>query len=274
MKLGVRTPLQGNTLRERAKLIHQVGFDGIELGPEELKTTTDEILTQIKGTNITISAIVGSSDILNPDRNIRKRSIELDRERLQMAAELGASGVIKVPVFGPSQFPDASPVISSYELERKLLIAGLKELADDTERNGVPILIEPLNRYETHFINRVNQAVDIIREIGKGQFKVIPDFFHMNIEEKSINDALKEGGNLLGYVHLADSNRLQPGEGHTDFWNGLATLKSIGYDGWLTIESMVNYRWLANGNSAKGDVEKALKSAGDLVKRLWNKASK
>lgn len=260
MKLGVRGPTQGATLRERALFAHRAGFDGLELGPEHLNVTVDQILAQLDGTDITISAIVGSLELLNPDIDARRRAIQLDRDRLRMAEELGANGVIEVPVFGPSRFPDASPVFSSYELERRILISGLRELADVTERTGTPILIEPLNRYETHFINRIEQATDIIVEVGKGQFKILADFFHMNIEERSIDTAIRGGGNLLGYVHLADTNRLQPGAGHMDFRKGFTALRSIGYDGWLTVESGVE----------EGEGERALKQSVELIRKLWS----
>jgi sugar phosphate isomerase/epimerase len=236
----------------------RTGFYGIELGPEHLNATVDELRSQIRGTGVIVSAIVGSLELLNADSSIRKRAIQLDRERLRMAVDLGASGVIEVPVFGASRFPDTSPVISVYELERKLLIAGLKELAGDAERVDVPILLEPLNRYETHFLNRIGQAKDIIGELDSERFRILADFFHMNIEEEFIGSALIEGGTLIGYIHLADTNRLQPGAGHMDFGEGFTALRSIGYDGWLTVES-----------GAKGEMEGAIRQAAELVRKLW-----
>jgi sugar phosphate isomerase/epimerase len=177
-----------------------------------------------------------------------------------MAAKLGASGVIEVPVFGSPQFPDVSPVMSIYHLSKQLLVAGLKELMSQTEQTGVPILIEPLNRYETHFINRVEQAVEICRDVGTpDNIRILADFFHMSIEELDIASALMTGGKYIGYIHLADSNRLEPGAGHTDFASGIAALKAIGYDGWLTIES-----------GASTEAEDALRRANDFIRCLWD----
>ena len=179
MKLGVRGPIPGSTIRERVEVLKRTNFDGIELGAEFLNTTSDDILQQLDGTGIIISAIVGSIGLLSPNKQARKEAVELDKKRLTMAAKLGASGVIEVPVFGSPQFPDVSPVMSIYHLEKQLLVAGLKELISQTEQTGVPILIEPLNRYETHFINRVEQAVEICREVGTpDNIRILADFFH------------------------------------------------------------------------------------------------
>ncbi|MBS7634552.1 sugar phosphate isomerase/epimerase [Candidatus Bathyarchaeota archaeon] len=263
MKIGIRWPLKGKNLRERAEFAHKVGFDGIELGPEYLSATTSEqILKQIEGTNLSVSAIVGSLDLLNPDPNMRKNAIEIDQRRILIAAELGASGVIEVPVFGPPRFPNVPEVISIYDLERKLLVHALKKLAKSTEQTGVSIFLEPLNRYETHFLNRISQAIEIIKEVGAGQIMILADFFHMNIEEESIERSLKEAREFLGYIHLADSNRLPPGTGHIDFQKAFKALKTIGYDGWLTFEC-----------EAKGDVEKDMKDARYFLKNLWSKVN-
>lgn len=260
MKLGVRGPIPGKTLREKAEALKRTGFEGIELGPEFLNTTLEDILQQLDGPGISISAIVGSIGLLSTNVGARRDAVELDKKRLDMASKLGASGVIEVPIFGSPEFPDPSPVMTIYELESRLLIAGLKELVGKIEQTGIPIILEPLNRYETHFIKRVEQAVEICKEVGSPDtIRILADFFHMSIEEADIADALKKGDKYIGYIHLADSNRLEPGAGHTDFAPGFAALKSIGYDGWLTIES-----------GASTEPEDALKRANKFIKTLWD----
>jgi sugar phosphate isomerase/epimerase len=83
----------------------------------------------------------------------------------------------------------------------------------------------------------------------------------MQIEERVIADALRKEGQYIGYIHLADSNRLQPGAGHTDFRAGFDALKSVGYDGWLTIESGMS-----------GEPEECLRKAGEFIRVLWDTA--
>jgi sugar phosphate isomerase/epimerase len=87
------------------------------------------------------------------------------------------------------------------------------------------------------------------------------DFFHMNIEEIDMGQAIEETAEYLGYVHLADSNRYQPGAGHLDFQPGLAALKRIGYDGFMTLECRVLGK----------DKGKALAESAQLVRNLWDK---
>jgi len=136
----------------------------------------------------------------------------------------------------------------------------LKELVGKIEQTGVPIILEPLNRYETHFLRRVEQALEICKEVGSSStIRILADFFHMSIEEADIADSLKKGGKYIGYIHLADSNRLEPGAGHTNFAPGFAALKTIGYDGWLTIES-----------GASTETEDALRRANKFIKSLWD----
>jgi sugar phosphate isomerase/epimerase len=64
----------------------------------------------------------------------------------------------------------------------------------------------------------------------------MPDVFHMNIEDVSITGSLEKAGALVGYMHFADSNRWAPGQGHLDFPAILASLKRIGYEGYVTVE--------------------------------------
>ena len=127
---------------------------------------------------------------------------------------------------------------------------------------GLDLLLEPLNRYETHFLNRVDQAFDIVHRAGSPAVKIMPDFFHMNIEETSFAEALHSGGEHIGYVHVADSSRKQPGTGHTDFRSGFRALREIGYDGHLVLEC-----------GFEGDLEEALPGAIDLVREWWAEAA-
>jgi sugar phosphate isomerase/epimerase len=100
----------------------------------------------------------------------------------------------------------------------------------------VAVLLEPLNRYEDHMVNRVSQAAEICRAVGLEAAKVMADSFHMNIEEDDLADALRDGGELIGHVHIADSSRLQPGTGHLNWQGVMGVLHGIRYDGWLAME--------------------------------------
>ena len=97
-------------------------------------------------------------------------------------------------------------------------------------------MIEPINRYESNVINRLDQGLELIHTIDSEHIKLLPDTYHMNIEEQSIEKSLIEAGSCIDYVHFADNNRMAPGWGHIDFSKILATLKEIAYAGPIGVE--------------------------------------
>ena len=93
------------------------------------------------------------------------------------------------------------------------------------------VLVEPINRYETDFVNRCEEGLELLDEVGGDGVKLLLDTFHMNIEERDLPDAIALAGDRLGYVHMVDSNRHAPGLGHVDFDGVLAALAQIDYRG-------------------------------------------
>ena len=252
---GVRGPLPKAGLRERAQLVKAAGYDGIELGAEWLKQSVDSIRKELDGT-VPVSAIVGSIQLLDPDAAKRAEAVQLDRERLRMAKELGASCVIEVPVFGANKFSDTAT-------EDRLLVEGLKQLRDDVQRTGVTLLLEPLTKKETHFMNLQSHGARIIQSVGAASgFKLLSDFYHMQMEEQDIGKTLTEFGGYTGYVHLADgAKRTEPGSLPFDYRPGFRALKKHGYRGWLTVES-----------GATDNPEAALRRALKYLRRQWAEA--
>lgn len=262
VRFGVRTPFPKVSLRERAMLVRRLGYDGIELGPEWLNQPVESIQEQLAGTGAAVSAIVGSIELLDTDPQKRAEAVELDRRRLRMAKELGADCVIEVPVFGPTRFQDLSPLMTPRQIEEKLLVAGLKQLAADVERTGITLLLEPCNRKETHFMNRQSQAAEIIEAVGAPGFRTLSDFYHMQLEETDIGDTLSRYGRYTAYVHLADGEkRTEPGSLPFDYRPGFRALKQWGFAGWLTVES-----------GATDNPEAALGRALIYLKRQWSEA--
>jgi sugar phosphate isomerase/epimerase len=109
-----------------------------------------------------------------------------------------------------------------------VLVEGLTELGEHAAREGVFVLLEPLNRFEDHMVNRLDQAVELCRTVGLDSVRVMGDLFHMNIEEPDIAESIRSSGPYLVHAHLADSNRLQPGTGHTDFASAFVAFREIG----------------------------------------------
>ncbi|MCJ7501529.1 MAG: sugar phosphate isomerase/epimerase [Acidobacteriia bacterium] len=262
VRFGVRGPLRERTIRERALLLQRLGYQGIELGDEFVNRSAESIQAELAGTGIAVSAITGSLQLLDTDPRVRARAIELDRQRLEMARALGASGLIEVPVFGPNRFQDLSPVMTPREIEDRLLVAALKQLAADVARTGVNLLIEPLTKKETHYMNLQEHGVEIIKAVGAPGFKLLSDFYHMQMEEKDIAVTLTACGAYTGYVHLADGvKRTEPGSLPFDYRPGFRALKKAGFSGWLTVES-----------GATDNPTAALTRALKYIQPQWNEA--
>ena len=117
-----------------------------------------------------------------------------------------------------------------------VFIDSLGKILPVAERCGVAVVIEPVNRYEINFINSVASCGALLEQIPSPAVGIMPDVFHMNIEDAQIGQALVEHAAKIKYVHLADSNRQAPGWGHLDFDEVFDALKTGGYDGWVSIE--------------------------------------
>jgi len=262
MKLAFREELTpGASLRAQLAWLEQLGIDGIELSGASLDLPSDELRRIFADSPVEVANVAASIDLLHPDPRLRDQAIELTRRRLHLAGLLEAkAGVLVVPQFGQPRLPDLSPLKTAIELEAELLVLQLQGLVPAAREAGVPIFLEPLNRYEAHLVNRLEQGVAFAEQVGP-EIGVMADFFHMNIEEVDIAESIRRAGRHVVYVHVADSNRLQPGRGHLDFRPGFASLKEIGYDGYIGIECRV-----------AGDLASGLAESSLLLHGLWDAA--
>ncbi len=240
MKLAAQEGVvPGEGLGAKLRLLEELGVEGIELSSHELFERLPEIKRELSHSPVKVCAICpGARDVLiAAEKEERARRIEGLKALLRAAGELGAPGVIVVPVFGRPAFPDLRPWKSDVDLEREYFLHVLgEEILPVAAREGTAIFLEPLNRYETHLLNRLEQAVEYCRRLDGGSVKVMADLFHMAIEEANLERAIEEAGTWIGHVHLADSNRRLPGEGHTDFAAPFRALKRNGYTGYLSLE--------------------------------------
>jgi len=147
------------------------------------------------------------------------------------AAEVGAPTIIVAPTACMKLQP-----LADREDERKWAVEGLREAGAYAAERDVDLTLECWNRYETYWLNRLDQGVELWEEVGLDRGGVMGDTFHMNIEEDSIAEAIRRTGPTLNHVHLADSNRAAPGEGHIDFVPVLEALRDVDYGGYLSFE--------------------------------------
>jgi sugar phosphate isomerase/epimerase len=164
MKLALREEMsRGRTLAERLSWL-----DGIEL-TTSVDVPPGELGKIFADSPVGAANVPGSGALLDPDPAERAAAKDLMRGRLELAATLGAEGVLTVPQFGSAPgLPDLSPYRSADELERELFAEQLEELAPVARNAGVPIFLEPLNRYEQHLVNRLEQGVEFAERAGGG----------------------------------------------------------------------------------------------------------
>ncbi|MBA2278211.1 MAG: sugar phosphate isomerase/epimerase [Chloroflexia bacterium] len=240
MKLALREEMTpGETLPERLAWLERLGFDGIELTGPSLELPPEEVRLAFAGSPVQAATVGGVSTLIDLDPDVRATAMDTMRSRIELCASLGAVGVLLVPQFGRTpSLPDLEPVMGAAESERELFRFQLRALAGEAEAAGVTIFLEPLNRYEAYMVTRLEHGLDFADRL-QPCVKIMADFFHMNIEEADIAASIRQAAEHIVYVHVADSNRLQPGRGHLDFKPGFAALKEAGYDGYLGIECRV-----------------------------------
>jgi sugar phosphate isomerase/epimerase len=248
----------GETLEERLANLEAWGYQGIQLQRRTMEMGVPAIQKALAGSSVELCIFGGGRGLLAAEPELRQAAVAQIEEGLHQAAELGAVGSIVVPVRVPEIAPP-DPPRTLYGLQCEILIEELAQIAPTAEETGALVILEPLNRYESRFLQRLDQAADICRAVDSPGIKLMADFFHMNIEEIDIGQAIVEAADCIGYVHLADSNRYQPGAGHLDFEPGLAALKRIGYDGYMTMECKI----------LGEDKGKALIESARYVRETW-----
>ena len=129
---------------------------------------------------------------------------------------------------------------------------GLNDLGRYAADRGVPLIYEPLNRYETNLCNTVESGVALMQSLDTDNVRLLADLFHMNIEESDIAAALRTGGKWIGHVHFVDSNRRPAGCGHLDYAPIAAALRDISYAGYVSAEA---FAWPDSDTAARTTIE-------------------
>ena len=231
--------LPGDDILKKWAFAASAGLDGIELrGTEDWRGRLGELrAAREQGAVFSSVCLISDRFIGDFDPDRRREAVEHMKHLLSGIAELGGTGAVTPAAYGlASRRLPPFEVPRTEEEDRRLLLDALEELGGHAEKEGTLVLLEPLNRYEDHMLNRVKQAAELCDAVGRDSVKVMGDLFHMNIEEDDLGEAIRQADGHIAHVHLADSNRLQPGVGHTDFAGAFEALRSIGFDGYMAME--------------------------------------
>ncbi len=211
------------------------GYTGLEISGEPAQYPDHgRIRAQLEEHGIrcwgAVTIMTAGRDLLHEDRYVRLGTVAYVKDVITLAAELGGEIVAVVPSTVGKVTPMGSPAD-----EWRWAVESLKACQDHAAGLDVRIALEPLNRFETYFLNRCDQALALADDVG-GDCGVCLDAFHMNIEEKDWAGAIRAAGRRLHDFHIADNNRMPPGQGSLDWSAILAELDGIRYAGALTVE--------------------------------------
>ena len=217
--------------------IADMGFTGVEITLFDLEAmdidATAKELEKHALTPMGCSVVNPEANPISPDAGVRQAAVQYLCERVDAIKALGGNCV-----GGPNYAALGDlPGRGRTDEEWAWCVDVLKQVAEHAEQQGVTLALEPLNRFETYFLNIVEDALKLVDEIGSPNIKVHIDTFHANIEEKDTAAAIRAAGDKLGHFHISESDRGVPGTGQVHWDDVFAALKDIGYDGWLAIES-------------------------------------
>ena len=216
-----------------------LGFDAVEIFPPSAAALDPAALTALLAQHKLKVAAVGTGagwvvrklSLTSTDAAVRSEARAFIGEIVDIAGRVGAPAII-----GSMQGRWEAAAGPSREQALAWLAEALADLGAHAAKHGLPLLYEPLNRYETNLFNRLGDTTAWLRAQKIQNVRILADLFHMNIEEADSASALREAGALVGHVHFADSNRRAIGFGHTSVSPIVAALRDIGYAGYLSAE--------------------------------------
>lgn len=214
-----------------------LGYDAIEIfppGPEAidaraLRGLLDEHHLKVAAFGTGAGWVKHKLHLCLPDASDRQKARDFIRSIIDLAGPFHASAIIGSMQGRPGDVPRDAAI--------HYVADALNDLGEHARQYGVPLIYEPLNRYETHIANTVEAGVALLNTLSTPNVRLLADLFHMNIEEADIAAALKAGGRHIGHVHFVDSNRRPAGCGHLNFAPIVAALKQIGYTGYASAEA-------------------------------------
>ena len=216
-----------------------LGFGAVEIfAPEAAKVPARELKAVLAETGLSVSALATGAGVMlkgfhlaHPDVAVRQQAQRFVGDFIALAGEVGTAPVIGL--MGGMVERGDTPSEAYRRMEDS--VAALDQQAGQA---GITLLLEPINRYETSLLNRLEQGIALIESVQLCNTRLLADTFHMNIEEVSIEAALAAAAKHLGHMHWADSNRRPPCSGHLDFAAIGGTLRSIGYCGSVAFECL------------------------------------
>ncbi len=234
MHLSMHNWMRAEPIEITIRRLAKYGYKSIEISGEPEIFDTKEVGKLLKENGLrcwgSVSLMFEGRDLIHADPAVRETSVQYIKDCITMVKELGGHEMTIVP----SQVGKVA-AMDTPEQEWAWAVEGLREIYPHAQAAGVLMALEPLNRFETNFINRADQAVLLAEEVGP-DCGVCIDTFHLNIEEADMYEAIRKSAHRLVDFHVADNNRMACGMGALDWPKIIGTLKDVGYDGAITVE--------------------------------------
>lgn len=216
----------------------ELGFDAVEIfapspaevDPSETKPMLEKLGLKVAAVGTGAGMVIHRLSLTDPDAETRTQAKTYVRKMIDLGAVFAAPAII-----GSMQGRYGREIDKATALS--YLREALNELGEHSATKGVPLIYEPLNRYESNLVNTVADGVELLKSLSTTNVKLLADLFHMNIEESNLPQAIQQGKGYLGHVHFVDSNRRPVGLGHTEMTDIAAALREIGYEGYLSAEA-------------------------------------
>lgn len=213
------------------------GYDGVELAIRDPGLVdADGLLRILSAHSLEVPAIgTGQAwgeeglSYTDPDPAVRAAAIERTISHVPFAARTGA--VIIIGLLRGIVKPGVS-----HGRAMDWLVGALRDCCAEARPHNVRLALEPICRYETTLINNLAHGLDLLDRVGAENMGLLPDTFHMNIEEPSMENSIRACAGSIFHFHVADSNRWHPGAGHLDFQSILGALFDSGYQGYVSGE--------------------------------------
>lgn len=235
MELAMHNWMRAEPIKTTIRRMAKYGYDSLEISSTRPRDyDTKEVLQTLKENGIrccgAVTLMVEEKSLVAGTEEARAKSVEYVNDTITLTKELEGDLVSIVPNEVGKVTPESTP-----EEEWGWAVACLEEIHDFAQRSGIRLAIEPINRFETYFISRAAQA-HALAEAVSPEIGVCLDTFHLNIEESDPYQAIRDAGDKLVDLHVADNNRMACGMGSWDWQRIVDILREIGYDGALTVE--------------------------------------
>ncbi len=217
-----------------------------------------------------VTVVPEEANPISAEASVRRAGLDHLKACVDACVTLGAE-VLAGPLYSPcGKLVGRGPTAEEWEWG----LEAMRAAADHARSAGVTLAVEPLNRFETYFLNGIADTVRFVDEVARPNCGMLFDTFHANIEEKDPVGAVSLAGGRIAHFHISENDRSTPGEGHIPFAASLAALKATGYDGWLTVEAFGRaLPEIAAATCIWRDMiageETVARKAAPFVRRMW-----